>query len=435
MKIFKLLTASLLVAVCAGFNACGDDELERVPITNLDPNGNNGSSDLEKTYSQYIDDYENMTCRRFNDSGDTIEFTGITAKGYLMINLFQKATKTKVFDWVDNVKTDTIYKVYKGYGEYEEVTVKSIGLSHDKSYIKSNKEFITLVDFFGGTSPFTRILFVNGGNSKMSDIMPVDSWHINTFIPNWYNNQYCFIHDCCYTLAGDTVYTIKYGEYDYNINQYGSRIATNGYGSFQYQFERVSAEEAIGAELDIDNFHGSYQLRVARINYKTAQNVWSEQRYIALPFDYEAKAKLAYTVTDKSSNIWTYKVSITYYNGTKSEVTLKVDINNGVVQGDDNYIASLIIGKWKKTSGDAVATHVAYKNDGTFEYTSTEDSSYKEVGKYKIESSKLYEMYSDEDEWIISDILLLNSMTLSVQELEADGVTPSGKKFSYQRVE
>ena len=434
MKIFKLLTASLLVAVCAGFNACGDDELERVPITNLDPNGNNGSSDLEKTYPQYIDDYENMTCRRFNDSGDTIEFTGITAKGYLMINLFQKATKTKVFDWVDNVKTDTIYKVYKGYGEYEEVTVKSIGLSHDKSYIKSNKEFITLVDFFGGTSPFTRILFVNGGNSKMSDIMPVDSWHINTFIPNWYNNQYCFIHDCCYTLAGDTVYTIKYGEYDYNINQYGSRIATNGYGSFQYQFERVSAEEAIGAELDIDNFHGSYQLRVARINYRTAQNMWGEQRYINLPFDYEAKAKLSYSITDKSSDTWKYKANITYYDGTKKEVTLNVNIENGAVQGEDDYNSLLIIGKWKMTSGDAVATHVTYKNDGTFEYTSTEDSSYKEVGKYKIDGNKLYEMYNDEKEWIINDILLLNSMTLSVQELEADGVTPTGLKYSYQRV-
>ena len=87
------------------------------------------------------------------------------------------------------------------------------------------------------------------------------------------------------------------------------------------------------------------------------------------------------------------------------------------------------------TSGDAVATHVTYKGDGTFECTSTEDSSYKEVGKYKIDGNKLYEMYSDEDEWAISDILLLNSMTLSVQELEADGVTPSGKKFAYQRVE
>ena len=45
---------------------------------------------------------------------------------------------------------------------------------------------------------------------------------------------------------------------------------------------------------------------------------------------------------------------------------------------------SLIIGKWKMTSGNAVATHVTYKNDGTFEYTSTEDGSYNEVGKYKI---------------------------------------------------
>ena len=439
MKTLRLLAASLLIAVCAGFSSCSDDELEKEPIINFDPNGNNDSSNLEKTYSQYIDDYENMTCKRFNDNGDTIEFTGLTAKGYLMINLFQKATKTKVFDWVNNVKTDTIYEVYKGYGEYEEVTIKSIGLSHShvgKPHIASNKDFIILLDFFGGTSPFTRILFVNGGNSKMSDIMPVDSWHISTFIPNWYNNEYSFIHNCCYTLAGDTVYTIKYGEYDdNNINMYGSRIATNGHGSFQYQFEQVSAEEAVGTGLDIDNFHGSYQLRVARINYRTAQNMWGEQRYINLPFVYEAKAKLSYSITDKSSDTWKYKVNITYYDGTKKEVTLNVNIENGEVQGEDDYNSLFIIGKWKMTSGDAVATHVTYKDDGTFEYTSTEDNSYKEVGKYKIDGKKLYEMFSDEDEWLISDILLLNSMTLSVQELEADGVTPTGQKYSYQRVE
>lgn len=431
MKIFRLLAASLLVAVCTGFSSCGDDELEREPVINFDPNG----SDLEKKYSQYIDDYENMTCKRFEDKGDTIEFTGITSKGYLMINLFQYATKTKVFEWVDNVKIDTIYQIYKGYGEYEEVRVKSIGLSNGKYHLKSNKGFVTLLDFFGGTSSFTRILFVNGGNSKMSDIMPVGAWHINTFIPNWYNNEYSFIHDCCYTLAGDTVYTIKYGKYDDdNINMYERRIATNGYGSFQYRFEQVSAEEAVGTGLDIDNFHGSYQLRVARINYRTAQNMWGEQRYINLPFDYEAKAKLSYSITDKSSDTWKYKANITYYDGTKKEVTLNVNIENGAVQGEDDYNSLLIIGKWKMTSGDAVATHVTYKNDGTFEYTSTEDSSYKEVGKYKIDGNKLYEMYNDEKEWIINDILLLNSMTLSVQELEADGVTPTGLKYSYQRV-
>ena len=436
MKTFRLLATSLLVALGMGISSCGDDELEKEPIHIFDPNGDNGSSDLEKTYSQYINDYENITCKRFEDKGDTIEFTGITAKGYLMINLFQYATKTKVFDWIDNVKTDTIYQIHKGYGEYEEVRVKAIGLSHGKYHLNSNKDFITLLDFYGETSPFTRALFVNGGQSKMANILPMDSWRVRTFIPNLYDNEFCFIHDCLYTLAGDTVYTIKYGEYDDNdINMYGSRIATNGYGSFQYRFEQVSAEEAIGAELDIDNFHGSYQLRVARINYRTAQNMWGEQRYINLPFDYEAKAKLSYSITDKSSDIWKYKVNITYYDGTKKEVTLNVNIENGEVQGEDDYNTLLIIGKWKRTSGDAVATHVTYKNDGTFEYTSTEDSSYKEVGKYKIDGNKLYEMYSDEEEWIINDILLLNSMTLSVQELEADGVTPTGQKYSYQRVE
>ena len=63
MKTLRLLAASLLIAVCAGFSSCSDDELEKEPIINFDPNGNNDSSNLEKTYSQYIDDYENMTVK------------------------------------------------------------------------------------------------------------------------------------------------------------------------------------------------------------------------------------------------------------------------------------------------------------------------------------------------------------------------------------
>ena len=44
-------------------------------------------------------------------------------------------------------------------------------------------------------------------------------------------------------------------------------------------------------------------------------------------------------------------------------------------------------------------------------------------------------MFSDEDEWSISEILLLNSTTLTLQEMEDDGVTPYGKPYSFQRVE
>ena len=428
MKIFRLLAASLLAAVCAGFSSCGGDELESVPTEIFDPTGGN---ELEKIYSKYIDNYEDITCKSFvKYNNDTIAFTGITPKGYLMIDLFENNSETKVFEWIDNAKTDTIYNVHKGYGEYEEVRIRSIEPSFIKFHTEYGKDFIAMLHL-NGSQPLRRVLFVNGGQSHMTDVLPEG---VATFIPNWYNNQYCFIHDCCYTLAGDTVYTIQYGEYDYNdINRYADQIANKGFENLQYN--TISPEESIGAGIDINGFNASYQFIIARINYKTAQNVWGERNLIDLPFTYEANAKLSCSITDKSSNIWTYKISITYYNGAKSEVTLKVDIESGTVQGDDDYIASLIIGKWKMTSGDAVATHVTYKNDGTFEYTSTEDSSYKEAGKYKIESSKLYEMYSGEDEWIISDILLLNSMFLSVQELEADGVTPNGKKFAYQRVE
>ena len=358
MRTIRLLAASLLVALCAGFSSCGDDELEREPVINFDPNGNNGSSDLEKTYSQYIDDYENMTCKRFNDNGDTIEFAGITAKGYLMINLFQKATKTKVFDWVDNVKTDTIYKVYKGYGEYEEVTVKSIGLSHDKSYIKSNKEFITLVDFFGGTSPFTRILFVNGGNSKMSNIMPVDSWSTRTFIPNWYNNEYSFIHDCCYTLTGDTVYTIKYDKNDfYDIKNYEGRIILSG--AYHYNITRISNEEGIGN--NIANFSEIYQFNSCKINYRDCKKVW--ERNITLPFNYEANAKLSYSIVNKSANIWEYKADIIYYDGTKKDYTFYLNIENGTIS--EALSNSPLVGSWIYITDEGYKEIITFYNDNT----------------------------------------------------------------------
>ncbi|WP_294477697.1 hypothetical protein [uncultured Bacteroides sp.] len=321
MRTIRLFATSLLVALCVGLSSCGGDEFTEEPLTPIPTNPT-----LEDVYSKYINDYENMTCKRFNDNGDIIEFTGITAKGYLMINLFQEATKTKVFDWVDNVKTDTIYKVYKGYGEYEEITVKSIGLSRDKSYMKSNKDFITLVDFYGGTSPFTRILFVNDGKSKMSNIMPVDSWSIRTFIPNWYNNEYSFIHDCCYTLTGDTVYTIKYDRNDfYDIKDYEDRIVLHG--SYHYKITRISNEEGIGT--NIANFSKIYQFNSCKINYKDYKKVW--ECNITLPFDYEANAKLSYSIVDDSSDIWEYKANITYYDGTKNEVTFNININEGTI--------------------------------------------------------------------------------------------------------
>lgn len=102
----------------------------------------------------------------------------------------------------------------------------------------------------------------------------------------------------------------------------------------------------------------------------------------------------------------------------------------------DKEITPSIVGTWKLTVDKGYThTHVTFTKDGTFSYTSTDELDYEERGTYKIVDNLLYQMFSDEDEWAIGKILLLNSETLSIQDLDDDGVTPYGKPYSYQRVE
>ncbi|WP_165027320.1 lipocalin family protein [Dysgonomonas sp. ZJ279] len=100
----------------------------------------------------------------------------------------------------------------------------------------------------------------------------------------------------------------------------------------------------------------------------------------------------------------------------------------------DEEQTNSIVGKWKLTTNNgSIHTHLEFKSDGTFEYTSTKETDYKEVGKYKIESDKLYQMFSDEEDWVTSQIVELNTISLILQEFHNDG-TLSNTKDSYQRI-
>lgn len=91
---------------------------------------------------------------------------------------------------------------------------------------------------------------------------------------------------------------------------------------------------------------------------------------------------------------------------------------------------SSIVGKWELTSRNSnVHTHVEFKSDNTFSYTSTEDAGYEEHGTYKIENIWLYQKFSDEDDWCKNKIQLLNPMSLIMQEY--DGDNPKGKPDVY----
>lgn len=329
MKTIKLLTTSLLAVLCTGICSCDDnDEVVLEPIVGPKP---------EEIYSKHIDDYENMTCKKFYEyENDTIVFTGLTSKGHLMINMFQNSSKTKIFNWVNNVKTDTIYREYIGYGEYEEIRVKSIELSRDMSYIKSDKKFVTRLDFYGEESGdsyngismlFTKALFVDGGQSQMTGTLPPIGL-LNTWIPNWYNDEYSFIHNCCYTSKGDTVYTLKNNETSYDdFNFY--RYIVSKTGIYYSELQRSSAEDIIIDETYNDKEQQTRSIKWTKYNLKHDREIW--QKELKLPFDYESDAKLSYFIIDKSTNRWKYKANIIYYDGRKKDYTFYLNIENGEI--------------------------------------------------------------------------------------------------------
>lgn len=102
--------------------------------------------------------------------------------------------------------------------------------------------------------------------------------------------------------------------------------------------------------------------------------------------------------------------------------------------GSDNK--SLIVGKWKVVGGSPLrATHIEFKKDGSFSYTSAEEPNYEEHGNYIIEGDILYEHFSNEpkDDWGMSKITLLNNISLNLQVLKDSG-EPTSKQHSFQRV-
>ena len=88
--------------------------------------------------------------------------------------------------------------------------------------------------------------------------------------------------------------------------------------------------------------------------------------------------------------------------------------SNQALGGTSDY-NSLIVGKWKLTySGKSspVHTHVEFKADGTFSYTSSERPDYEEHGIFRIENNILYELFSNEKVWGLSKIVSIDSSSL-----------------------
>lgn len=293
MKNIRLLATSLLVALSMGVSSCGDDELDREPISI--PTEPSIFEKMDKAFAEYIGDYSNITCRYYQEGESSILFAGLNNQR-LWFSEYDVANKQLNTEWTDIEKTDTIQQLYKGYGEYETLYVKYV---HPLVYKETSTGNIVTFNIGGRF----QTIFTSNHKTKRTQLQYDNTK--NGIARSWYKES-VFIADCCYSHEGDTIYIAKSKpSFDENGNPADISL--------------ISYKEGIKLS---DSF-------ISKYNFKEGKSMWGTN--IVAPFDVPSAAKKSYTFLGSTTNIWEYKCEVTFYDGTKKDFTFKINIDSGKI--------------------------------------------------------------------------------------------------------
>ena len=311
MKTLRLLTTSLLIAVCAGFSSCGDEELEEFQLDEMYSTGDSFS-----TYGLNIKDYE---CRGSFYFGNINHFSGLK-NNHLWISSYDRTTKEKLWEWTDSRTFDKKRTVHVGYGEYKDIEISSITTY---GACAKNNIFVASVGYGGESYGEYNILFktATGNLKEIRNEYPA-------YITDWYKES-VFVGNCCYNDLGDTIYVSQ---------------VNNG---------------AVSGTIIVSDYQ--QQLTASRINYKTYKSVWNTE--YRLPFEIFPDTKKEYVLLDNSTNIWKYKLDLLYYDGTKKDYTFYLNIENGTISETQNV--SPIVGSWVYITDEGYKEIITFYSDNT----------------------------------------------------------------------
>ena len=325
MKTFRLLTASLLIAVCAGFSSCGDDELEELQMEEMYTDGDSFS-----TYGLNIKDYE---CRGSYHWGNINHFSGLK-NNHLWISSYDRTTKEKLWEWTDSRTFDRKRTVHVGYGEYKDIEISSITTY---GACAKNNIFVASVGYSGESYGEYNILFktVTGNLKEIRNKYPA-------YITDWYKES-VFVGTCCYNDMGDTLYV--------------SQVDNGAVRGIPISYEEM---------IMVTDYQ--QQLTASRINYKTYKSVWDTKH--KLPFEILSDTKKEYTLLDNSTNMWKYKLDLLYYDGTKRDYTFYLNIENGTISETQN--ASPLVGSWIYITDGGNKEIITFYSDNTGSWESVD---------------------------------------------------------------
>lgn len=350
MKIFRLLTASLLIAVCAGFSSCGDDELDDFQTEVMSTDGDSFS-----TYGLNFRDYEcygSFHWRNIN------HFSGLK-NNHLWISSYDRTTKEKLWEWTDNRTFDRKRTVHVGYGEYKDIEISSITTY---GACAKNNIFVASVGYSGESYGEYNILFktATGNLKEIRNEYPA-------YITDWYNES-VFVGNCCYNDMGDTLYV--------------SQVANGGIGGIP-----ISYEESVNVSVDFSVNDFPTQIIASRINCKTYKDVWNTKH--KLPFEILSDTKRECTLLDNSTNIWKYKLNLLYYDGTKKDYTFYLNIENGIISETLNN--SPLVGTWGYITDEGYKEIITFYSDNTGRWESVnmhDNTSYSDPFTYTMDDKE-----------------------------------------------
>lgn len=289
-------------------------------------NGLQEEPDVLSPFEQLCADFNNngqITCKLIKETDSIITFSGLN-QGYIWYAEYDANTLSKIYEWKDDVITDSVVAFYLPYSSNCTEPHKVYDIIPN-FYVKTGKGEIHSF-FFNSTvkeNPYiTRFgyqtIFVGSSHNKRTRIeYSSEPDYQGTFNKPicWYNDSY-LIASSIFTINGDSLYGNQ------SLNQC----------VFNDDARVISYEEVVRIS-NQNRFLG-----IERFNLKEQENVWSVSASLVYEYlnvdnklitDDNVRDNVEFVNTD--SNSWTFKLVMDVWGQGKYEYLFKIDIGTGKI--------------------------------------------------------------------------------------------------------
>lgn len=294
--LFGLLTC---VALLPG---CSKDSTDDYTILETEE-----SAAIKAIIKEYSIQKEGLIIESFiNNLDSTTLYVNGRIKECLWVGGYDIATKKQIIDFAENSKLDTSISHDLGYGEYSKFDIDKYMILPNPYSLNSSTCFILSGKERGGsgTNMSSDLYFLQGNTLKKkhrSVFSPSTTRHYQKITP-WFESVMIYVNPGefqCFSFQGDNLF---------NANNY-----------YIESSEPISLEECI---YFVVNEPKSFIAE--RINVKTGISIWKKH---IQPF--VEKVKIENYKIVKSNSIWTYSISYTNFSGTKGNIQISLNIEDG----------------------------------------------------------------------------------------------------------